>query len=151
MKPTTLIAVGLVVAGLFATWRPTAPNGESIPDPPNAATREIVGPVSAILAGHRDEARELAAFYHAAADCIRRDAAGAKVVKTTGDLRTFCQRAVTLRFQGTFAGVPGLADTIHGPKGALARLLKLDVTELDHAKAATAMDAIAWACQEAAR
>jgi hypothetical protein len=65
-------------------------------------------------------------------------------------LRTFCERAVTLRFQGAFAKVPGLADAIHGPNGALAKLLQLEVSELDHAKAAAAMDAVAWACREAA-
>jgi len=151
VKPTTLLAAVLIVAGLAATWRPTAPSPDPIPDPPDAATRAIVAPVSANLAGHPDEARQLAAFYHAAAETIRRDGNGAKVVKTTSDLRTFCQRAVTIRFQGAFAKVPGLADAIHGPDGALAKLLKLDVTDLDHASAAAALDAVAWACREATR
>jgi len=151
VKPTTLMAVVLIVAGLAATWRPTAPSPDPIPDPPDAAARAIVAPVSAKLAGHPDEARQLAAFYREAAETIRRDGNGAKVVKTTADLRTFCQRAVTVRFQGGFAKVPGLADVIHGPEGALAKLLKLDVTDLDHARTAAALDAVAWACREAAR
>jgi len=151
VKPTTLIAVVLIGAGLVATWRPTAVSPDPIPNPPDAATRAIVAPVSAKLAGHPDEAGQLAAFYHEAAETIRRDGNGAKVVKTTADFRTFCQRAVTVRFQGAFAKVPGLADVIHGPEGALAKLLKLDVTDLDHAQAAGALDAVAWACQEAAR
>jgi len=151
VKPTTLLATVLIVAGLVATWRPVAPIPEPIPQPPEAATQAIVAPVSAKLAGHADEAQQLAAFYHTAAETIRRDGNGAKVVKTTADLRTFCQRAVTLRFQGAFAKVSGLSRAIHGPDGALAKLLKLDVTELDHAKAAAALDAVAWACQEAAQ
>jgi hypothetical protein len=101
--------------------------------------------------GHADQARELAAFYHSAADVLRRDDAGAKVIKTTQQLRTFCENAVTLRFQGDFQAISGLADAIHGPNGALAKLLTLNVTELDHTKAADTLDAVAWACQEAAR
>ncbi len=150
MKPTTLLALILIVAGVVATWRPPAPSPEPGPAPPDAATRAIVAPVSARLAGHPDEARQLAAFYSAAAEALRRDGSDAQVVKTTADLRTFCQRAVTVRFQGAFAKVPGLADAIHGPEGALAKLLGLDVTDLDHARAAAALDAVAWACREAA-
>jgi len=134
-----------------ATWRPTVPSPEPIPEPPGAATRAILAPVSAKLAGHPDEARQLAAFYREAAETIRRDSHGAKVVRTTAQLRTFCERAVTLRFQGAFAKVPGLSDAIHGSDGVLAKLLTLEVTDLDHAKAADALDAVAWACREAAR
>jgi hypothetical protein len=72
-------------------------------------------------------------------------------VKNTSHLRTFCENAVTLRFQGAFQTISGLADAIHGSNGALAKLLTLDVVELDHAKAADALDAVAWACQEAAK
>ncbi|MBN2474273.1 MAG: hypothetical protein JXB62_06680 [Pirellulales bacterium] len=151
MKPSTLGALVLIVGGLVATWRPTAPGSDPIPAPPEAATRAIVGPVSQALGGHPEEARQLAAFYHAAAEAIRRDGSGAKVVKTTADLRTFCTAAVTLRFQEVFAKVPGLAEAIHGPEGAMAKLLGLDVVELDHAGAAAALDAVAWACGEAAR
>lgn len=150
MKPTTLLALGLIVAGLLATWRPPAPSPTPGPAPPDAATQTIVAPVSAKLAGHPDEARQLAAFYTAAADALRRDGNGAQVVKTTADLRTFCERAVTVRFQDAFSRVPGLADAIHGPEGALAKLLGLEVTELDHTRAAAALDAVAWACRETA-
>ena len=151
MKPTTLLAVALIVAGLVATWRPDETTDELIPAPAEAATRAIVAPVTQQLAGHEEEARQLAAFYHAAAEVLRRDGAGQRVVQTTAHLKTFCERAVTLRFRGAFAAVPGLAEAIHGPDGALAKLLGLEVTELDHARAAAALDAVAWACQEAAQ
>jgi len=101
VKLTTLLAVVLIGAGLVAAWRPVVPNEKPIPEPPDAATRTIVGPVSAKLAGRPDQARQLAAFYHEVAETIRRDGNGAKVIKTADDLRTFCQRSVTLRFQGT--------------------------------------------------
>ena len=108
MKPTTLFAAVLIAVGVVAAWRPQAANPEPVPAPPDDATRAIVAPVSAKLAGHKGEAGELAAFYHAAADTVRRDADGANVLKTTADLRTFGERAVTLRFQGAFEKVPGL-------------------------------------------
>lgn len=151
MKPTTLLAAGLIVVGLVAAWRSTVVSPDTVPEPPDAATRAILAPVTQILAGHPQEARQLADFYHAAADVVRRDGNGAKVVKTTAELRAFGERAVTLRFQGVFAKVPGLSDAIHGPEGALARLLGLDVSDLDHGKTADALEAVAWACQEAGR
>jgi len=151
VKPTSLVAVVLIVAGVVAAWRPVSPSPAPDPNPPDDATRATVAPVVAALGGHAEEARQLAAFYLAAAETIRRDGAGAKVLKNTAHLRTFCERAVTLRFQGAFAKVPGLAAAIHGPSGALAKMLKLDVAELDHGKAAVALEAIAWACGEAAR
>lgn len=150
MKPTTLLALVLIVVGVVTAWRPPAPTPDPRPAPPDAATAAIVAPVSTKLAGHPDEARQLAAFYDAAAEALGRDGRGAGVIKTTAELRTFCERAVTVRFQGAFAGVSGLADAIHGPDGALAKLLGLDVTELDHARAAAAFEAVAWACREAA-
>jgi hypothetical protein len=151
VKPSTLVAVVLIVAGLVATWWPVRTGPEPIPAPADDATRAAVSPVGAALAGHTAEARQLAAFYHAAADCVRRDGAGQKVLAKTSYLRTFLERSATVRFQGAFAKVPGLADAIHGPGGALAKLLKLDVADLDYAKAAAALEAIAWACQEAGR
>jgi len=151
IKITDLAAALLAVVTLIP-WggvdeTPAAPE---IPAP-SAEAKADVTPVTKVLTGHGAEAKELAAFYHAAADVVRRDGTGAKVLKNTSHLRTFCERAVTLRFQGTFQKVPGLSDVIHGPSGALAKLLLLDVSELDHAKAADALDAVAWACQEAAR
>jgi len=151
IKPTTLIATLLIVTGLVAAWRPSTSSERTIPAPPDAATRANVRDVTTVLTGHPNEARKLATFYHEAAETIRRDGQGAKIIKTTADLRTFCQRTVTLRFQGDFAKVPGLADAIHGPKGALARLLQLEVTELDPIQAANGLDAVAWACEEATR
>ena len=108
MKPTTLFATVLIVVGVVAAWRPQAASPDPIPAPPDDATRAIVAPVSAKLAGHQEEAGELAAFYRAAADTVRRDADGANVLRTTANLRTFGERAVTLRFQGAFDKVPGL-------------------------------------------
>ncbi len=151
MKPTTLLAVALIVAGLVATWRPDETTDDTIPAPAEAATRAIVAPVTQRLGGHEEEARQLGTFYHAAAEVLRRDGNGQRVVQTTAHLKTFGERAVTLRFQGAFNAVSGLADAIHGPDGALAKLLGLEVTELDHARAAAALDAVAWACQEAVR
>ena len=148
MKPSNAIAAALILAGLAAAWRPAAPAPAPGPDPPDAAVRAIVGPVTAKLAGHPEEARTLAAFYAAAADTVRRDGQGAKLLRTTPQLRTFLERAVTLRLQGSFSKVPGLAETIHGPDGALAKLLGLEAAELDHARAAAALSAIAWACNE---
>ena len=151
MKPTTVVAAILIVVGLVAVWRPASPSPDPLPQPPEAATQAIVARVTQTLAGRPEQARQLAAFYDAAAEVVRRDGDGAKVIKTTADLRTFCERAVTVRFQGAFAKVPGLAEANHGSDGALASLLGLDVSQLEHGKAADALDAIAWACQEAAR
>ena len=150
-KLSDVAAIALVVVALVP-WGEGA-DGPAAPEipAPSAEAKRAVMPITALLSGHGDQARELAAFYHAAADVVRRDGAGAKVVKKTSDLRTFCEKAVTLRFQGVFQKVPGLAEVIHGSKGALAQLLELDVVELDHANAADALDAVAWACQEAAR
>jgi len=151
MKPSTLVATLLILAGLVAAWRPASPSPAPQPTPPDAATRAAVAGVTAKLTGHPDEARTLAAFYAAAADAVRRDGQGVKVLRTTPQLRVFLERAATLRLQGAFAKVPGLAEAIHGPDGALAKLLGLDAAEVNHARAAAALEAIAWACAEATR
>ncbi|KKK82684.1 hypothetical protein LCGC14_2800940 [marine sediment metagenome] len=158
MRTHTIIALLLVALGLWGMFggAPSpGPGPEPHPNPiipkPSREAARAVEPIATLLAGHSIEARQLAAFYHAAAEVIRRDGDGGKVVKTTADFRTFCQRVVTLRFQATFRNVSGLADAIHGPQGALPKLLKLDVADLDHRKAADALDAVAWACQEASR
>ena len=150
LKTTDLIAIAAVAFVLFYTpaVTPDNPNPISAPD---TQTQAIVKPITAVLAGHQAEAAELAAFYHAAADVVRRDGAGENIIKTTAQLRTFCERAVTLRFQAAFATVPGLSEAIHGPSGALSQMLGLEVAELDHVKTAAALDAVAWACQEASR
>jgi len=151
MRFTDFWAIALAYVAIVSLGgAPAKPSGAAISSPTSEA-RQAVAPVTTVLAGHREEARQLAAFYHSAADTLRRDGAGARVLTNTGDLRTFCQRAATLRFQGAFQKVPGLSDRIHGPDGALGRLLKLDIAELDHGKAADALDAVAWACQEASR
>lgn len=143
------IPLALILIGLYAAWRPEATAPDVTPDTPDAATQAIVEPVTAALAGHGEQARELAGFYSAAADCVRRDGAGAKVITTNSQLRTFLERAVRLRFQGAFASISGLSDAIHGQGGALARMLGLEAAQLDHAAAARALDAVAWACKEA--
>jgi hypothetical protein len=142
----------LFVAAVTIVWGRSAvkPKASVIPAPA-AEHQATVAPITAILAGHKDQASQLAAYFHSAADTVRRDGTGAKVLKSTSQLRTFFERAETLRFQGAFDKVPGLSDAIHGPNGALAKLLKLDVAELDHARAADALDGVAWACQEAAK
>ena len=148
-KLSDVAAIALVVVALVP-WGEGA-DGPAAPEipAPSAEAKLAVGPIIMVLAGHGNEAKELAAFYHAAAEVVRRDGVGAKVLKNTSDLRTFGERAVTLRFQGAFQKVPGLSDAIHGPNGALANLLKLDVIELDHTKTAESLNAVAWACQEA--
>ncbi|MCL4190755.1 MAG: hypothetical protein KJZ87_03340 [Thermoguttaceae bacterium] len=151
MKPADFLAIGLAfVAIVYLGSGAQRPDDSAIPQP-TADVQQVVAPVTAALSGHRDEARQLAAFYHSAAETVRRDGEGAKVIKSTAHLRTFCERAATLRFQGAFKKVPGLSAAIHGPDGALSKLLGLEVAELDHGKAAAALDAVAWACQEAAR
>lgn len=150
IKITDLAAILLAVVTLVPWGRSVdGPTALEIPAP-SAEVKPAVAPITLVLADRDSEAKELAAFYHAASDVVRRDGAGAKVIKKTSDLRTFCEKAVTLRFQGAFQKVSGLSDAIHGPDGALAKILDLDVVELDHAKAADALDAVAWACQEAA-
>ena len=151
MKPADFLAIGLAfVAIVYLGGGAQRPDSTVIPLPAGEV-QQVVAPATAALAGNRDEARQLAAFYHSAAETVRRDDAGAKVIKSTAHLRTFCERAATLRFQGAFQKVPGLAAAVHGPDGALAKLLGLEVAELEHGKAADALDAVAWACQEAAR
>ena len=128
--------------------RDSIPGGETYPKP-DALMQSAVGPITVKLTGHSDQAAELAEFYAAAADTIRRDAAGAGVLGSKHDLREFLQKATTIRFQGAFGQIPGLSDSIYGSNGALAKLLGLDAGQLDHARAAAALDAVAWACAEA--
>lgn len=150
LKTTDLIALAAVAFVLFYQPAVVPPDVSPIPAP-DTSTQAIVQPIITVLAGHKAEAAELAAFYHTAADVVRRDGAGNKIISTTAQLRVFLERAVTLRFQGIFSKVPNLSEAIHGPSGALSQLLGLEVAELDHAKAAAALDAVAWACQEASR
>jgi hypothetical protein len=149
LKTTDLIAIAAVAFVLFYSPAVT-PDVSPLPTP-DAATQAIVQPIGTVLAGHGAEAAKLAAFYHTAADVVRRDGAGNKIITTTAQLRVFLERAVTLRFQGAFTQITGLSEAIHGPSGALSQLLGLEVAELDHVKTAAALDAVAWACQEASR
>lgn len=149
LKTTDLIAIAAVAFVLFYSPAVT-PDVSPLPTP-DAATQAIVQPIGTVLAGHGAEAAELAAFYHVVANTVSRDGDGEKIVKTTPQLRTFLERSVTLRFQGIFSKVPNLSEAIHGPSGALSQMLGLEVAELDHVKTAAALDAVAWACQEASR
>ena len=146
MKPANLVAAALILVGLYAVVRPPASDPIPTPDAPDAATQAVVEPISAVLAGHGEQAAELAAFYGAAADVVKRDQT---ILTTNNQLRTYLERSVQLRFQGAFAQVPGISNAIHGPEGALAKLLGLESGPLDHAKAADALGAVAWACGEA--
>lgn len=150
MKPITIFAVVLVAAGSLYRWNPQAatPIVPAI-EPPSAQLQLLVAPVTRNLTGRPVEARLLAAFYYEASETIRRDGLNAKIVKTKPHLVAFCERAATLRFQGAFSKVPGLAAVIHGPDGVIAKVLGLEPGELDHAKSAEVLHAIAWACQEA--
>jgi hypothetical protein len=143
MKATDLAAIALA-AVLF--WNPTV--SAVIPAPTDTVS---VAQVTKVLAGHPEEAAQLGAYYLSAADVVRRDGSGAKVIKTNSNLRTFLERSATLRFQGAFQKVPGLSEAVHGPNGALAKMLGLAAGDLDYAKAASALEAVAWACQEAAK
>lgn len=148
MKLRTMDILAIALAAVSLLYQPAAnPTPDKIPAP--AATEQAaVAPVTKILVGHKTEAAELAAFYHAAAEVVGRDKT---VIATTQQLRAFCERAVTLRFQGVFTQIPGLAEAIHGPSGAMAAMLGLEAKEIDRVKASAALDAVAWACQEAAR
>lgn len=149
MKLTTIFAVVFIVIGSFTLWKPQAVTPTVSIEAPNFVLQEIVAPVTKVLSGHSTEAGELAAFYYEVSKVILRDEAHGKVIKTTGHLRMFCERAVTLRFQGIFTRIPGLAEVIHGPQGILAETLKLEAGKLDYAETVEVFSAIAWACQEA--
>lgn len=105
--------------------------------------------VTDALRGRPAEAERLAAFYRAAAAGVERDGQGARILTTKQQLRTAIERAAIFSFQGDFVKVPGLSDAIHGPNGALAKLLGLDAGALDHAAAAKALRNVADACEAA--
>ncbi len=114
---------------------------------PTATVRPECGEIVRVLAGRTAEAKQLASFYRAAAEMVERDGRGARVLTTRHQLRTALERAAILRFQGAFVAVPGLSDAIHGPSGALARMLGLEAGPLDHGAAAAALRAVADACE----
>lgn len=150
MKLTTIFAVVLVASGGLYWWNPqTGTPDIQVIRPPGPELQEIVGRITRKLIGRPAEAKLLAAFYYEASETIRRDGYNDKVVKTNSHFATFLERSVTLRFQGIFAEVPGLAEAIHGESGVIAYILQLAPGELDHVRAAIVLEAIAWACQEA--
>ena len=147
MKPTTLLALGLIVTGLVATWRPAAPTPEPIPAPSDDALRAAVAPVRAKLAGHQEDGRRLASLYSSLADVLARDQG--KVITTTAQLRELNRRAGLLAFQKT-----GIAGKYSGLAEAIDKVLTdrigLDNVALDSAKQTAAIEsfrALAWACQ----
>jgi hypothetical protein len=162
VKPTIALACLLIaVAAVFAPskgcaipWPSPAPIDDTTIPTPTVAAQDAVRPITRVLEGHAAQAAELAQYYGTAADDLRRralDAQGKPIIGDTRTLRTFLERSVTVRFAGRFEPVPGLSDAIHGPDGALGKLLGLDPGELDVERAAAALEAVAWACQEAAR
>lgn len=153
MKKTTIAAVTLIAVGVLSVWKPgigTGVDRRSAITAPDVATQKIVAPITEVLNGHSKQANTLAVFYFEASETIRREGkAGGRIVKTKSHLRIFCKRAATLRFQEVFKKVPGLAEAVHGGNGALSKILGLKSGPLDHGKAADALHAVAWACQEA--
>ena len=152
MKTSTVLAVVLVAAGLIPFLSKKEASIPEVPEigPPSAELRVAVEPIILKFSDrHRKQAAELSAFYLDVSEVIRRDGKNERILKTYAQLRTFCERAVTIRFAGAFSEVPGLAAAIHGNGGALSKLLGLSPGAMDHEKVADAFHAIAWACQEA--
>ena len=151
MKTSTVLAAVLVIVGLFYQLSGTV-NIPDVPqiDPPSADLQKAVASITVLFSsGNREQAAELFDFYFEASKIIRRDGKNERILKTNSQLRTFCERAIKIRFSGAFQKVDGLADAIHGKKGSLSKIIGLSPGELDHEKVADAFYAIAWACQEA--
>ncbi len=153
MNKTTIAAILIIAIGAFSFWKSDSSGEESTPEisAPTASLQEIVQPITKLLNDNKShkQASILAAFYFETGETIQRDEENEQILKTKNHLRTFCERSATLRFQGIFSKVPGLAEAIHGGDGALSKILRLKAGQLDHKKAADAFHAIAWACQEA--
>lgn len=146
MKPTTYVAVLLIVAGAVAAWRKPVDRPQPDANGPDAATRAIVANVREILAGHPEDGKQLAAFYLALADVIQRDAG--QVIKDMADVREVNRRAGLLMFQRTQlqGKYPGLGAAI---EAALSQLIGMDNVPVDDANrgaVTAAFRAIAWAC-----
>ncbi len=145
----TIAAIVLISLGMFSIWSPEADRPLPTIEPPTVALQKVVAPITEVLNGYPEQASILKEFYFEASETIRRDGQGEKVIQTKSNLRTFCKRSATLRFQGMFEKVHGLADVTFGNDGALSLVLGLKPGQLDHEKAADAFYAVAWACQEA--
>jgi hypothetical protein len=149
VKPTTYVAVLLIVAGAVAAWRKPVERPEPDANAPDAATRAIVANVKGILAGHSEDGKQLAGFYLALADVIERDAG--QVIKNMADVREINRRAGLLMFQRTElqGKYPGLGAAI---EAALSQLIGMDNVPVDDRNRQTviaAFRAIAWACGDA--
>ena len=146
MKPTTYVAVLLIVAGAVAAWRKPVDRPTPDANAPDAATRAIVANIREILAAHPEDGKQLAAFYLALADVIQRDAG--QVIKDMADVREVNRRAGLLMFQRTQlqGKYPGLGAAI---ESALSQLIGMDNVPVDAANRGAviaAFRAIAWAC-----
>ena len=149
MKPTTYVAVLLIVAGAVAAWRKPVDRPTPDANAPDAATRAIVANIREILAAHPEDGKQLAAFYLALADVIQRDAG--QVIKDMADVREVNRRAGLLMFQRTQlqGKYPGLGAAI---ESALSQLIGMDNVPVDDASRGSvlaAFRAIAWACGDA--
>jgi hypothetical protein len=146
VKPTTYVALLLIVVGALAAWRKPADRPTPDANAPDASTRAIVANIREILAGHPEDGRQLAAFYLALADVIQRDAG--QVIKDMADVREVNRRAGLLMFQrtGLQGKYPGLGAAI---EAALSQLIGMDNVPVDDANrgaVTAAFRAIAWAC-----
>ena len=149
MKPASVLAVVLIVAGAVAAWRMPVPRPEPNANVPDAATRAAVANVREILANHQEDGKQIAAFYRALADVVERDAG--QVLRDLADVREANRRAGLLMFQRT--NLPGKYRGLSAAiESALAELVGLDNVPLDEAKRKTvvaAFRALAWACGDA--
>lgn len=145
-----LVGLALIAIALFGGKAKDAPPTVAAWSP-SAQAAAAVAPIRTLLAGQPVTAEALGGYYAAAATDLRtapKLADGTLLVPTTGQLRVFLERSITIRFAGKLTPVPGLGAAIHGPDGALAKLVGLEAKQLDAAQAADALDAIAWACRQ---
>lgn len=146
-----VIAAILLTYGVLSVWKPDLSGPAPTPEitPPSVSLQALVGPITEVLSGHKEQAKVLAGFYLESSKIIRRDGQNGKIIKTKYHLKLFLERAATIRFKGAFQKIHGLSESVHGSKGVLSKILGLESGVLDHAKAADALHAVAWACQEA--
>lgn len=144
-EPTyTTIVIG-VVTPTPAPPAPTEPNVPTTPTDP-AETNASLNRLTAVLSPHPTVAENLQKFYANAAGSVRNDKGG---LSTLGDFREWQIRTEREAFANTDATkIVGIAAAIGG---FLDVELGLDDVQLDHAKAADALDRISKACGRAVR
>lgn len=147
-KRIAAVLVLLGAAGIFVAQRPDLLPSifpkTPIPSAEASKAREIVGPV--ISRCTKRQRAELAAFYASAARAVPKLARHDPNL-TTARMRSILELAVRVQFAGEWERVPGLADAIHGPNGAIAQLYGLDQGKLDADKFARTLAGIAEAIQ----